>query len=241
MIDVEKTIISQYANSPTLLALIEGMDENIDPRANIQEFYDSVWNIDTARGFGLDIWGKIVGISREIEIPADVDYFGFDVFSGEYTPFDEAPMFNGDPETAIFLLTDEAYRKLILAKALSNISRCTAPAINALLGKIFPDRGPCYVADTGNMRMHYTFEFYLLPFERLIVDKINVLPKPAGVRLGETLIIVASFFGFFEMGGYATPFGEASFWPGGTIAIPGGRESGWIDRDFFTDSEYFYD
>lgn len=241
MINVEQTIISQYANSATIVGLIGGFNECIDPRADIQAFFDFVWNVETAQGFGLDIWGKIVGIGREMPIPADIDYFGFDVVGGEYTPMNEAPMYNGDPETAIFSLTDDAYRKLILAKALSNISRCTVPAINLLLNKIFPGRGPCYVADTGNMRMHYTFEFFLLPFERVIVDQLGVLPRPAGVELGETLIIVTSFFGFIEMGTYSTPFGESAFWPGGAISIPGGGESSWTDRDVFTDSEYFFD
>ena len=55
MIDVERTIISQYANSPTLCGLIDGFNQCIDPRSNIQAFLDYVWNVQTAQGFNLNI------------------------------------------------------------------------------------------------------------------------------------------------------------------------------------------
>lgn len=76
MIDVESTIISQYANSPTITQLIAGMNAYIDPRADIDNFYNYVWNVETAQKFGLDIWGRIVGINRQIQgyIVEDDDY-----------------------------------------------------------------------------------------------------------------------------------------------------------------------
>lgn len=59
-----------------MVALIESMNEWIDPAADFQSFYDYVWNVDTAQGFGLDDWGKIVGVSRYLQVP-ETDYFGF--------------------------------------------------------------------------------------------------------------------------------------------------------------------
>ena len=57
MYNVESTIGSQYANSPTIDALIASMNTWMDPTPNLQQFYAFVWNILTAHGFGLDIWG----------------------------------------------------------------------------------------------------------------------------------------------------------------------------------------
>ena len=55
----ESTLASQYANSPALLAVIKGMNDSIDPTARIDDFYRLVWNVDTAVGHGLDVWGRI--------------------------------------------------------------------------------------------------------------------------------------------------------------------------------------
>ena len=76
MIDLEQTILSQYANSPTIVQLVTNLNAYIDPTTNIDAFYDFVWNVDTAKGYGLDVWGRIVGVGRVLEI-ATVDYFGF--------------------------------------------------------------------------------------------------------------------------------------------------------------------
>lgn len=77
MIDVKETVISQYADSPVICRLISRFDECIDPRADRRRFYDTVWNVSTAQGFGLDIWGAIVGIGREVMIAAQDEYIGF--------------------------------------------------------------------------------------------------------------------------------------------------------------------
>ncbi len=138
MINVEKTIISQYANSPTLVQLIQNMNTYLDPRADFDAFFNFVWNVDTAQGFGLDIWGRIVNISREISIPDASVYFGFkDALPGSY-PFNEAPFYDGTaPASQTYELSDDAYRSLIYVKALANISRANAKSINQLLRNLF--------------------------------------------------------------------------------------------------------
>ena len=77
MITVGETLISQYANSTVICCLIRRFDDCIDPRTDKQRFYDTVWNVSTAQGFWLDIWGAIVGIEREVMISAQDEYIGF--------------------------------------------------------------------------------------------------------------------------------------------------------------------
>lgn len=211
MIDVEKTIISQYGNSPTITQLVKNIDAYIDPRADIDNFYNLVWNVDTATGFGLDIWGRIVNVSRLLQIPKEEKYFGFNEASPGVYPYGEGVFYDPTQSaTQTYSLSDDAYRKLIYAKALANIISTNPSSINQLLQNMFSDRGRCYVNDLGSMSMRYTFEFVLTPLEFAIVTQSGVFPRPAGVS---TTMINSTFpvFGFAEMGVGAAPWGEAPF------------------------------
>lgn len=181
--DYERTILSQYANSPTIRQLIKNMDAYINPRVNIYNFYSLVWNVDTAVGYGLDVWGRIVGVGRVLEI-ATVDFFGFTgPFGVSGEPFNQAPFYHGQTLTANYALLDGPYRALILAKALANITDGAIPSLNAILLRLFPNRGDAFVTDDGGMAMTYTFKFALTAVEAAIVTQSGVLPKPDGVTV----------------------------------------------------------
>lgn len=189
MINVEKTIISQYANAPTILELIGRMDDAIDPRADINQIYSCIWNIDTACKNGLDIWGRIVGVGRALKIPSVDKFFGFhEAIPGVY-PFNEGVFYDGTtPESEVILLPDDSYRSLILVKALANITKVNAPSVNRLLLLLFPNRGDCHVQDNEDMSISYIFNFELSPIERAIITQAGVVPRPCGVSatLNET-------------------------------------------------------
>lgn len=186
--DVWRTVISQYANSPVLTQLIENFDAYLNQNINLQQFFDLIWNVDTAQGYGLDVWGRIVGVNRVLHVVPDNKYFGFSeatVLSAE--PFGQAPFYGGfDPLTNNFALTDTAFRVLIFAKALSNISDGSIPAINQLLLNLFKGYGKCYVTDGLDMTMTYTFEFPMTPVQLAIVEQSGILPTPTGV--GSTVV-----------------------------------------------------
>ena len=59
----------------------------------------------------------------------------------------QSPFYSGAVLTSNFNLSDDAFRTLIFAKALANISDGSIPAINQLLLNLFPRRGNCYVTD----------------------------------------------------------------------------------------------
>ncbi len=218
MIDVEQTIISQYGNSATITQLIRDMNENLDPRANFQEFFDYVWNVDTAVGFGLDIWGTIVGISRKVDIAGTDVPFGFSQGQPGVYPFNEGVFFT-QGATTVYTLADDAFRTLILVKALSNISASNARSINQLLQNLFVGRGRAYVNDLGNMQMRYVFEFYLQPYEFAIISQGNALPNPAGVGIYVIQLPLPDIFGFNEMGPNSiSPFNNGVFLPEGSVA-----------------------
>jgi hypothetical protein len=187
MKNVEQTVISQYSSSETMMRLIQNMNEYIDPTADIDGFFDYVWNVETAQGFGLDIWGRIVGVSRSVQIPDVGTFFGFQNGTSpeEFAPFGQEPFYNGSATSFTYLLTDEIYRTVIMAKALSNISEVTAPAVNQLLHNVFPGI-QCHVVDLGgegfrNMAIRYIFYSPLSATQYAIIAQTGVILRPAGV------------------------------------------------------------
>jgi hypothetical protein len=178
--DYRETIISQYANSASLVTLIGAGNEWINPSANFNAFYQTIWNVDTAKGIGLDIWGRIVGVTRVLHITSS-SYLGFDEAQPGGEAFNNAPFYTGQQTTSNFILSDNAFRILIFAKALANICDGSIPAINQLLRYLFPKRGNCYVVDNRDMSITYIFAFVLSPVEIAIVQQSGVLPKPTGV------------------------------------------------------------
>ncbi|KWI89552.1 hypothetical protein WM13_06235 [Burkholderia ubonensis] len=223
MKNVLSTIISQYANSPTLLQLITNFDQYIDPSADIDAFYDMVWNVDTAVGRGLDIWGKIVGLEhgRLLKIPSTELNLGFtEAGNASATPFGSGVFYSGSSVTENYYLSDDAFRTLILVKAMANISDGSIPSYNQLLQNLFKGRGRCYVNDLGNMQMRYTFEFYLEPWEQAIITQSGALPRPTGVLASFVQVPVPNVFGFAEAGTSSiAPFGQGTFFTGAVNAV----------------------
>ncbi len=181
MLDVSQTIISQYAASPIIRAIADAWSESVSAAADLDAFYDLVWNVETATGWGLDVWGRIVGVSRVIQVPTDEPYFGFQQALPDIAPFNQGTFYGGTGATQNFALSDAAFRGLIYAKALSNICDGGMAAINRILLLLFPGRGNCYCTDGANMTMTYTFAFALTAVELAIVSQSGVLAKPACV------------------------------------------------------------
>lgn len=209
MENVRQTVISQYATAPSMLSLIDSINDHIDPATDFDAFYRFIWDLETAEGVGLDIWGRIVGVGRVLAIPGTAPYFGFE---DGFTPFDEGPFWNEVPITGNYTLADDAYRMLIFVKAAANISATTIPVLNRLLREVFKDRGRCFVVNTGGMTMQYRFEFYLAPYEMSILQNSGALPAPAGVEVSIVQVPLASTFGFAEAGAGLLPFDEGTFY-----------------------------
>lgn len=180
--DLWSTVASQYANSPIITSLIQYFNVWLDQTQNTDSFIDLMRDVSTAQGYGLDIWGKVVGVTRTLHIIGTQKYFGFDEATPiSADPFNQSPFFTGQQLTSNFQLSDNAFRILILAKALANLSDGSIKSINQILLILFPNRGNAYVTDGNNMTMTYTFRFILTPVELAIISQSGVLPKPVGV------------------------------------------------------------
>lgn len=178
------TIISQYANSPILTTLIGNFAQYIDQTVDMESIYDNIWNVLTAHDYGLDVWGRIVGVQRVVAVQV-YKFFGFheqtEATIETFGPGGKGPFYNGVAATSNFALADKTFRNLIIAKAMANISNGSIPSINAILRALFPRRGNCFVTDGQNMTMTFTFQFPITRAELAIISTSGVLPKPTGV------------------------------------------------------------
>lgn len=190
MMNVADTVIRQYAAAGALKRIIYSFNDAVSIDDFIESFITEVWDVRTAGTYGLNVWGKIVGVSRLVTVEPSEDYFGFDEASSspavadDPQPFNQAPFYTaGTNQTSTVSLTNDVYRKLILVKAAANITDCSIPSLNRLLVTMFGDRGRAYVRNDGSMEMSYVFEFALTPAELSIVRYSGAFPAPAGVTV----------------------------------------------------------
>lgn len=210
--DIDETILSQYGASERIKRLLRGFDELIKPDADIKLFYNNVLNILTARGVGLDVWGIIIGIGRNIQVSStssNTDFFGFN--GSGYNVFNASPFYDTKSGSGTITLADNAYRELLLIKAAANISRTDAASLTSLMERLYSDRGDFYIVEAGLMKLNYIFGFYLEPFELALALRRDLPPKPAGVSYTVYQIDIANTFGF--AGSNMQPFNQGVFNP----------------------------
>ena len=135
--NIDAVIQSQYGDSPHIKGVIRGYYDYISPQKDIDIIYDKMINIYTAEGYGLDVWGRIVGISREyVAVDEQYNYLGFD--NRPYN-MDRIETFNNAPFYKIvngkIQLEDNAYRTYILIKALINISNVSLNSLNFIFSQ----------------------------------------------------------------------------------------------------------
>jgi hypothetical protein len=183
-----QTIISEYGTSPSINALIYCMNQWKSPDANIDDFYNMVFNIATAQSFGLDVWGRILCIGRVLQVTLADPFFGFEEATTlSAWPWNQGIFYNGETLLGNFELSDDGFRTLLMAKAAFNICPGNAESINQILLTLFPGRGNAYVVDNRDMSITYTFTFTPSPVEVAIIQQSGVLPRPAGVSVSYSI------------------------------------------------------
>lgn len=206
-IDVLESIQSQYAASPHMLALLISKAALADPGKDLMLWYMNIFNPKTAQGVGLDIWGRIVGVPRTIDLQ-DKRWLGFQ--QALLFPFNQAPIWRGRDAYNTSDLDDEGFRELIFWKAAANIASAEAPALNELLQRLFPGQTAC-VIEVGVMHIRVVSRFSMTDAQEAIFRKYGLLAKGAGVGVS-WLSVPGDVLGFSGSG--LAPFNQAPFWAG---------------------------
>lgn len=183
MQDYKKTILSQYANSPAITEILANINENIDTKIDIENFYKNYFDPATAVGAGLDIWGAVVGVGRRLKLTITDKVVGFDYenwnANSNWLPLSQAPAFSR-LSLGLWTLDDSAYRQVIFAKAASNISDGSIPSLNNFLKSYFGSRGTCYAKDNNDMSVTYVCKFVINDFDVAILTNNDIAPSLSG-------------------------------------------------------------
>ena len=204
---IDATVQSQYAASPHIRALVDAYWEALNPDADIDLIYKNMFDPDTAVGFGLDVWGRIVAIGREY-VAADEEniYFGFNsetAINPRLDTFNNAPFYK--KIDGKIRLADSAYRTYIFIKAMINISDCSLASINRMLKLMFPN-AEIYCLHVDTMVLRLVIRSKLAEADKQAL--LNLPWLPAGVGL-EIYQIITPTFGFNGSG--LNPFNQGTF------------------------------
>lgn len=139
--------------------------------------------IDINSGAQLDIIGRILGASRQFDYKAEVT-------TASYAPDGQGAQY-GDPESmyasgildAQGNMGDDLYRLVLKAKIVKNNNDATYDDILRAFGILFPKVKDAYITDYEDMSYEITYISDLSEIERWALLNVNLLPKPAGVRL----------------------------------------------------------
>lgn len=207
-------IATQYTESQRFLAYVRAL---LDSSAELESVLQKVAeqsDIDIAEGVNLDVIGEIVGVSRILPDSIAVRFFGFegqpggDVF-GEEGALGIGSRFRDElePETATSVLADPEYRLLIRAKIVKNHAHGTNEDILQGLAYLF-NAPRTVVEDLGGMAIGVAIGRQLTFQEKALVTVLDILPRPAGVRINwRATFDSANYFGFDGQPG-ALSFGE---------------------------------
>lgn len=211
---IDATVQSQYAASPHIRALVDSFWEAINPEADINEIYEKMVDPETAEGFGLDVWGRIVAIGREyIAVDEQFKYLGFKPVPETPNPrlnsLNNAPFYRRvDGKVR---LTDDAYRTYIFIKAMINLGDSTLASINKMLAFMFPEtKIACLHVDTMVMRL--VIEGRISAASKQALLNLPWLPAGVGLQLYQ---VITPTFGFNGSG--LEPFNQGTFATYGVI------------------------
>lgn len=206
-VDLLKAILWQYNDAERLQKLLELKQGWYDD--NQSEFwsnwYDDVFNLNTANDFGLSVWSIILNIplvANEGQDPPGKPIWGFGAFHKNFDNGNFARSGNS------LRLTTQQKRLILNLRYFQLVSRGTVPEINQFLRSLFKDEGNVYVLDSLDM----TFAIYVFTFSpssqlQLILEKFDLLPRPAGVGV-KYIVVTKKTWGF---GPYRNNFDNGNF------------------------------
>ena len=179
-VDLMRAILWQYEDAAHLQGIVRQKQAFYD--ANQSQFwldwYNNVFNLQTANDFGLAVWGIILDESRDAYVGAAVP--GYPAFGFKYRRnFNRGNFKRGN--AGYLRINTPQYRLLLRLKYYKLISRGLPREINFLLKKLFEAQGDVYVLDGLDMSSSFVFKFEPQAWQRFVFADMDALPRPAGV------------------------------------------------------------
>lgn len=195
-VDLLKALLWQHDNAEKLKSLIAAKQAwNQENQSDFWEsWYRDVFNIDTANTFGLSVWSRILGLPLQVKIAGDKGKaaFGFGMSHQNFGNGNFARADDGEQS-----ISESQVRLALKMRYFQLTCRGSVAEINEWLHALFGSEGQVFVADRGNMGLAtYFFNFAPTSQLKFILEKYDLLPRPAGVGVTYSVKAEGDSFGF---------------------------------------------
>ena len=203
----------QYDKAPNLTAIMEDRIDFYDTQIGgfWKRWSSQVFSISTATTVGLNIWGRILGVSRPM---VSATNYTFDTQNNLnwYNPTtggwckiwlenddSDIPVFHVEQLSKLLASTnsisDDVYRKLLLGKIFAFNSNGSIKDINQFLSFIVAGKA-FSVWNNRDMTIDVRIGFVPTPSEMAVLTSPDFLPTPAGVLVNFYIADPLKTFGF---------------------------------------------
>ena len=154
-IDLSKVILWQYDDAEKLKSLVNNEQQFMDTAVTQfwEDFNYNVFNLATCNTFGLELWGKLLGVARPTYLDGGV--------AVEYS--------------------DDQYRLVLQARIYLLTFDGSGAALNQFFKMLFPEY-PVIITDNLDMTVTIGFVQEPTDEIKTILQNENFLPRPSGVE-----------------------------------------------------------
>ena len=173
----QMSIQDQYKNT-NIETLINGLTDLYDKLITqpLNDFYNNIYNLDTASGIGLDLWGEKLNFPRTIK------------YINEETEIESS-----------VTLQDDEYRLVLQVVSLRIYTKMSVAGINKSLKELFSFyNADAYTLDNQDMTyINYIFVWEIPEYLKQAFNNYNLLPHPLaiGTRYREAYYQIFGFKG----------------------------------------------
>lgn len=206
-VDLLRHLIWQYDEAFSLTTLLRRKQRwyDVNQEKFWSDWYRDVFNLLTANDFGLSVWSRILDQPLVFDAgaaPANKPAFGFGEF---HRNFGRGNFSRG--AAASLALTTEQKRLVLRLRYFQLMCRGTVPEINRAFKVLFEDAS-VYVLNPQDMTaVIYVFDKAPSSSVKLILEKFDLFPRPAGVGI-RYIVSSRDVFGF---GQYHKNFNNGNF------------------------------
>ena len=198
-------IQQQYINTNIEIFLTE-LSNVIDKHTTllVSHLTNNVFNLETATGIGLDLWGALLNFPRHLPTPDKTGTINSIPFQFYNRNFYKSQFIDENINFTYMSLDDNSYKKILLCLSTKLTTDCTIPNINVFCEKLFNSfGGSSFIRDSENMEfVSYIFRFEMPQWFKYVLDNYDILPRPAGVG-SRYLESISYKFGFKEQSRYS--------------------------------------
>lgn len=174
-------LANQFSDSTFLASLLKQQGLAFDNVNDIAEYIIDQLDVYTAKGFMLDIIGKIVGQSRDIREGITLDFFGF-IENGDKA-FGVARMWDGvESLTLSTSLADAEFRTMILARIAYNSGDVTLTGVAKSISILYGTNN-IIVESRANAELYIRIFKDLTQAETDLINATNLLLRASGMTI----------------------------------------------------------